>query len=56
MEREHVSQIAEIEKKAFADPWSEESFQGELDNPLACYFVAEKDSEVLGYGARNAVR
>ena len=50
MEREHVSQIAEIEKKAFADPWSEESFQGELDNPLACYFVAEKDSEVLGYG------
>lgn len=50
MERRHVPQIAEIEKKAFPDPWSEESFQGELDNPLACYFVAEKDGEVLGYG------
>lgn len=50
MELRHISQIAAIEKKAFADPWSEASFQGELDNPLACYYVAEQNGQVLGYG------
>ncbi len=50
MEPKHVPQIAKIEQECFADPWSEESFQGELSNPLACYFVAEQGDEVIGYG------
>ena len=44
-----VSQIAEIEKLCFSDPWSRESLKEELTNPLAVYFVCRKGETVLGY-------
>lgn len=50
MDASHISQIAEIEKNTFSAPWSEVSLKRELDNDLACYFVAEDEGEVLAYG------
>lgn len=49
MEQCHVSQIAELEKLCFSDPWSEKSIASELDNPLSAWFVALEDQWVLGY-------
>lgn len=46
----HISQIAKLEKVCFSVPWSENCFYEELKNDLACYLVAEKDGQVLGYG------
>ena len=31
----HVSQIAQLEKICFSDPWSENSIASELKNPLS---------------------
>ena len=55
MERCHVSQVAELEKLCFADPWSEESVGSELDNPLSLWLVAVEDEAVTGYIGSQAV-
>ena len=45
----HVSQVAELEKLCFQDPWSEKSIAGELNNPLSLWLVALEDDTVVGY-------
>ena len=45
----HVVEIAEIEKVSFKTPWSAQMIADELKNPLAHYFVIEKDAQVLAY-------
>lgn len=51
MEEKDIDKIIEIEKEAFATPWSRESFLAEIrDNLLAYYLVAEMDGKVVGYG------
>lgn len=45
----HVPQIAVLETRCFADPWSEGSVSSELDNPLSLWLVAERNGQVLGY-------
>ena len=49
MKREHVAQVAELEKLCFADPWSENSIGSELDNFLALWLVVLEDDRVVGY-------
>ena len=49
MAESHVSQVAELEKICFSDPWSENSVASELKNPLSCWLVAEEDGVVAGY-------
>ena len=49
MNESHVSQIAELEKICFSDPWSENSVASELKNKLALWLVAEEDGRVAGY-------
>lgn len=49
MSAEHVKEIAEIEKVSFKTPWSEQMIADELKNPLAHYFVIEKDAQVVAY-------
>ena len=49
MQDRHIAAMAKLERVCFSDPWSEDSFAGELDNPLACYFVAEEEGRLLGY-------
>lgn len=49
MDQTHVSQIAELERICFSDPWSERSIGSELENGLSMWFVATEEETVLGY-------
>lgn len=49
MTAEDVKEIAELDKKCFAIPWSEKSFYDETENPLAVYFVARDGGKCIGY-------
>ena len=41
--------LAAIERRCFADPWSETSFREALDSPWAFGFVAHAGPKVAGY-------
>lgn len=49
MTQAHVAAVAELEKRCFADPWSETSVAGELENPLSLWLVALDEGQVVGY-------
>ena len=49
MNESHVSQVAELEKICFSDPWSEKSVASELSNPLSLWLVAEEEGRVAAY-------
>ncbi len=51
----HVSQVAELEKLCFQDPWSENSVASELENPLAHWVVALDGDRVAGYAGSQTV-
>ena len=55
MNREHVAQIAELEKICFNDPWSENSIASELDNRLSLWLVAMDGEKVAGYVGSQSV-
>lgn len=55
MTQDHVSQIAEIEKICFNDPWSENSISSELNNRLAYWLVALEEDMVAGYVGSQTV-
>jgi len=55
MNQSHVTQVAEMEKLCFSDPWSERSIASELDNPLSLWLVAEENGKVLGYVGSQTV-
>lgn len=55
MSAAHVSQVAQLERACFADPWSERSIAGELSNPLSCWLVAMDGTSVVGYVGSQAV-
>lgn len=50
-----VSQVAELEKRCFSQPWSEKSVAGELDNPLALWLVAMEGDCLAGYVGSQTV-
>ncbi len=50
MQESHLSEIDEIDKTCFSNPWSLKSLQTELENPIANYYVALCDKKVVGYG------
>ncbi len=47
-EREHIKQIERLESICFSEPWSEATLLDALSHGTK-FFVAEKDSKVLGY-------
>ena len=49
--RDDVDAIADIEKRAFSDPWSANSFRALFGNPLVTFAIAEDaiTGRVLGY-------
>ena len=51
----HVSQIAQLEKSCFSDPWSETSVASELHNPLSLWLVALDGDTVAGYVGSQSV-
>ena len=55
MTAQHVSQVAELEKLCFSDPWSEKSVASELNNSLSCWLVAEENGVVTGYVGSQTV-
>ena len=55
MNKDHVPQVAALEKQCFCDPWSEDSIASELDNPLSLWLVAEQDGAVCGYVGSQTV-
>ncbi len=55
MSLEHVSQVAELEKLCFSDPWSERSIASELTNSLSYWLVALEGDRVAGYIGSQSV-
>lgn len=55
MNKDHVSQIAQLEAQCFSDPWSEKSIASELENPLSLWLVAEENGRVWGYVGSQTV-
>lgn len=55
MSGEHVRAVAGLEKICFADPWSEASIAGELNNPLSLWLVALENQHVVGYVGSQSV-
>jgi ribosomal-protein-alanine N-acetyltransferase len=49
--RDDVDEVAAIEKRAFSDPWSANSFRSLFGNPLVHFAIAEDaiTGKVLGY-------
>ena len=55
MDKNHVSQVAELEKLCFSDPWSENSVASELKNPLSYWLVILDENTVAGYVGSQTV-
>ena len=55
MQETHIAQIAALEKRCFADPWSEASVRSELSNPLSFWLVAQEDGKLIGYVGSQSV-
>lgn len=55
MEKADISQLAELEKLCFSDPWSESAFEYELRNPLSLWLVAADGEIVAGYVGSQTV-
>ncbi len=55
MNASHVSQIAQLEKRCFSDPWSEKSIASELENPLSLWLVAVNGGQLIGYVGSQTV-
>ena len=55
MSGRHIEAVAELEKQCFTSPWSYNAFLSELLNPYAIYFVAEKDSETVGFAGMHVI-
>jgi ribosomal-protein-alanine N-acetyltransferase len=50
MELDSIEKVLEISQLSFPIPWSRKSFEQELSNVFANYFVAKSNNEVIGYG------
>ena len=55
MTREHLEQVHNIERECFPVPWSYQSFEEEMANPLAVYIVAVADGEIVGFAGMHHV-
>jgi len=49
MEKADTPQVAQLEKKYFSEPWSEQAFAEALDKKEYFYMVAAQAGEVVGY-------
>lgn len=55
MNEAHVAQIAQLEKRCFSDPWSENSIRSELTGRLSLWAVALDGDTVAGYIGSQSV-
>lgn len=54
-EKRHLSQIAEIERLCFSDPWSENALEESIRSPYSHFFVYEEEGVAVGYMGLYAV-
>ena len=43
------AELAALDKRCFAVPWSQQSFLEETENRLATYIIAREDNKIIGY-------
>lgn len=55
MNEAHVAQIAQLERRCFSDPWSENSIRSELTGRLSLWVVALDGDTVAGYVGSQSV-
>lgn len=55
MEQIHTAQVAALETLCFSDPWSINSINHELTNPLSLWLVAMDGETVAGYVGSQSV-
>ena len=56
MAREHVEQVAALERECFSVPWSETQLSDALYDDNSCFLVAEDDEgNVIGYAGLSTV-
>ena len=55
MNQIHIEPIAELERICFNDPWSVNSIESELNNPLSLWIVAQEQGKVVGYVGSQSV-
>ncbi|MBR2782107.1 MAG: ribosomal protein S18-alanine N-acetyltransferase [Oscillospiraceae bacterium] len=53
--REDIPEVAELDEMCFSVPWSAASLEGELDNELADWLVADLDGTIAGYVGAQTV-
>ena len=49
MQRRHIDGLVEIEEQCFNSGFARKTFEKELENKIAAYFVAESDEMPVGY-------
>ncbi len=55
LDMRHLSQVAEIERLCFSEPWSEKALEESLKSQFSHFFVYEEAHKVLGYMGLYAV-
>ena len=55
LKREHIEDLAKIEKACFSMPWSTAAFESEINNENAFFYIAKVDNAVVGYMGFHAV-
>lgn len=55
MQERHLTDLAELEQLCFSQPWSREGLAAELNEPTACFLVAEQGGQVAGYAGMHCV-
>jgi len=55
MRQQDVEGVFSLECECFSSPWSKQSIENELSNPLARFFVALSDGCVCGYIGTHTV-
>ena len=55
MTAEDIAAVAALDERCFSVPWSAASLQGELENELADWLVAERDGVLAGYVGAQTV-
>lgn len=50
LEKTHIPKILEIEQVTHTAPWSQRSFENELEHKYGIFLVGLVDGEVIGYG------
>lgn len=49
MDENDIDGVLEISNLSFSSPWSRSSYEQELNNSLAQYFVAKLDNKIIGF-------